>query len=198
MTQASVARHSTVGHASLPRQRVSYIENGLLPTAEQLRCYLRGCGQPDLFDELDAVRSQLTPSIEPLPQRAAVSGRRVAIVAAVSAVACLAVVIIVMRASSDPLGPASAAKPSSSPACAPGFVCFWSDTGFAGTKVQLDPDWATGSHCVRLPFAARSVVNNSRERQRGYANSDCTGAATVLQHLGGVEPSVDVNAYKHS
>ena len=84
------------------------------------------------------------------------------------------------------------------PECAQGFICFWAEQDFAGRKLQQSPDWASDSHCIRLPFVVRSVMNNSKERQRGYANSDCSDLGTVLQHLGGTERAVDINAYKHT
>ncbi|MFI0805561.1 hypothetical protein SAMN04489729_6986 [Amycolatopsis lurida] len=218
LTQEALARHSVLGHVALSRRRVSYIENGTLPTAEQLRCYLGGCGQPELFDELEAVRSGLacaalagqagettTPAGDTLTaERSPRLLPKWQITAAAVVIVAVGLVVALVVRSPDPLGPANLASAdgpvsgSGSPSCAQGFVCFWSESGFTGTKIQLDPDWATGSHCIRLPFAARSLVNNSRERQRGFANSDCTGTGTVLQHGGGVEPSVEVNAYKHS
>jgi hypothetical protein len=200
LTQAAVARRSAVGHMALTRQRTSNIENGLLPTRDQLRCYLRGCGRDDLFNELDAVRaameSQQSGGLDSLdgqdvagdggPRR--VRPRWLRLVASVVAIAGVSTATIVLTGEGTP----------AEPECAENFICFWSEPNFGGRKLQQPPDWASTSHCIRLPYSIRSVVNNTRERQRGYANSDCSDAGTVLQHLGAVERSVDFNAYKHT
>src|SRR6266540_7207724 len=65
ITQETLARRSVIDHAALSRQRVSNIENGLLPSAEQLRCYLRGCGREDLFEGLETTRQRLAAAPPP-------------------------------------------------------------------------------------------------------------------------------------
>ncbi|GAA4550958.1 helix-turn-helix domain-containing protein [Amycolatopsis samaneae] len=197
LTQETVARRSVLGRAALTRQRVSNIENGLLPSADQLRCYLHGCGQPELFDRLDAVRGTLESTsdttVEKAPERPASGLRRGhlvlgAVVVAVAASA--AAVITVLNRSAQPVSVVV-------PACAPGSICFWPEPDFGGEKLQWPPDWEQdGRQCVPLPFTARSVMNASTERQWGYASGDCTGPRrTLLQHNNGLERSVTINSY---
>ncbi|MEV0675332.1 helix-turn-helix transcriptional regulator [Actinosynnema sp. NPDC050436] len=201
LTQAAVARRSVVGRSALTRQRTSNIENGLLPTRDQLRCFLHGCGRGDLFEELDAVRAAVeTRSGEVCrldgqdtdagPDRR--GGPRVP-----RWVRLVGGVVAVVGFSAATVALVGVGKPVE-PECAENFICFWSEADFGGRKLQQPPDWISTTHCIRLPHSVRSVMNNSRERQRGYANSDCSDAGTVLQHLGAVEREVDFNAYKHT
>ncbi|MFC4913047.1 hypothetical protein [Actinomadura gamaensis] len=83
LTQQAVARRSHNDRGSLTRQRVSNIENGALPTAQQLRCYLHGCGKLDLLDELEPVRRRVEAAatsvdgtVRPVPPAGAYRVRR--------------------------------------------------------------------------------------------------------------------------
>lgn len=207
LTQQAVARRSEVDGVALTRQRVSGIENGAVPTAEQLRCFVQGCGKPGLFDECEPVRRRIgTPAAAAAdgvvhlapPERAGrVPWRLVLSVAAVFAVTvvstAVAVVVFMDGGASD--GTASAGAPD----CVDGHVCFWPEPNFLGRKITLPPDYATGSTCEPLPFVARSAQNNSKERQRLFAGTDCTGQVTILHHLDRVPlPSVAVLSYRHS
>lgn len=196
LTQQTVARRSVLGPAVLTRQRVSNIENGLVPTAEQLRCYLHACGQTELFNELNTVRRNLEPTTQEIPPateeprppgrwRQVLLGVGVVVVAVVSTVA----VTVVSRG-----GQATTVV---IPECAPDAICFWPEPDFAGAKLQWPPDWAgDGSHCVTLPFIARSEMNGSSQRQWGYVSKDCTGKdRTLLQPQNGTERSVVINSY---
>jgi transcriptional regulator with XRE-family HTH domain len=188
LTQATVAKRSVVDRAALTRQRVSAIENGSLPTAEQLRCFLHGCGHPELFDDLDAIRSRVGDS-EPEPHRP----RRRLLVAGALGVAVLsaAVAVLVDRA-------LLADRTAALPQCAPDFVCYWAEPAFGGEKVQLPPALEL-RRCIRLPFVAHSVQNSSSQRQWGYPTVDCSGAQrTILQHNGGLETSVTIAAVTHT
>ncbi|MBB1152122.1 helix-turn-helix domain-containing protein [Amycolatopsis dendrobii] len=191
ITQHALARRSAIGSEALTRQRVSYLENGQVPTAGQLRCYLRGCDRADLFDELDAVRKRLCES-GPASGEPAGPGRRwqFAAIGALAAAVLLAAATATFWALDRPS--ATVAE------CAPGFVCFWSEPEFGGHKITLDPVWASANHCAALPFEARSEMNSSKERQLGFPAPDCTGWHTVLNHLGGTERSTSVRSYRHS
>ncbi|MGW5706009.1 peptidase inhibitor family I36 protein [Amycolatopsis japonica] len=192
LTQECVAKRSVLGQDALTRQRVSNIENGLLPTAGQLRCYLHGCGKPELFERFDRIRGEVETSPPARPWR-----RRVLRVG--SAVAAgLAATAVVLVLSSDHSGSAPAATVV--PDCAEGFLCFWPEPGYGGAKVQLPPDWASdGRQCTALPFPARSMVNRSAERHWGYAGRDCAGGdRTILQHRGGAETSILIQSYVHT
>ncbi|WP_409184205.1 peptidase inhibitor family I36 protein [Amycolatopsis sp. VS8301801F10] len=112
-------------------------------------------------------------------------------------VAVAGVVTLVGMGGGVDLG-AQTSAPNALPECAENFVCFWSEPNFGGQKIQEPPDWATGSHCIRLPFSARSALNNTKERQRGYLNSDCSDGGTILQYRGAAERSININAYKHT
>jgi len=116
----------------------------------------------------------------------------------IGAAAVVAVVVMLVNAGREVQPDAKTSAPSARPECAANFICFWSEPDFGGQKLQEPPDWITGSHCTRLPFSARSVMNHTNERQRGYANSDCSDLGTVLQYRGAVERSIDINAYKHT
>lgn len=188
MTQHALSRRSAIGSEALTRQRVSYLENGQVPTAGQLRCYLHGCGREDLFDELDAARKQLCAS-GPAAKEPAGPGHRWQFVA-LAAAALLAAGTMTFWVFNRPS--ASVGE------CAPGFVCFWSEPDFGGQKITLDPVWASENHCAALPFEARSEMNSSKERQLGFPAPDCTGWHTVLNHLGGTERSTSVRSYRHS
>ncbi|MFC3449145.1 peptidase inhibitor family I36 protein [Amycolatopsis speibonae] len=193
LTQECVAKRSVVGQDALTRQRVSNIENGLLPTAGQLRCYLRGCGKPELFERFDGIRSEVKTG----PSRAMPWRRRaIRVGSAVAAVLTAASVVLVL--STNGSGPIPAAVVA--PECVEGFLCFWPEPGYGGAKVQLPPDWAgDGRQCVPLPFPARSMVNRSAERHWGYAGRDCAGGdRTILQHRGGTEPSILIQSYIHT
>ncbi|WP_020637200.1 peptidase inhibitor family I36 protein [Amycolatopsis alba] len=193
LTQECVAKRSVLGQDALTRQRVSNIENGLLPTAGQLRCYLRGCGKPELFERFDGIRSEVKTG-----QPRAKPWRRRAIRVGSGVTAGLAVAAVVFALSTDRSGSAPAAAVA--PDCVEGFLCFWPEPGYGGAKVQLPPDWAgDGRQCVALPFPARSMANRSAERQWGYAGRDCAGGdRTILQHRGGAEPSILIQSYIHT
>jgi transcriptional regulator with XRE-family HTH domain len=194
LTQHTVARRSVIGQSALTRQRVSNIENGLPPTAEQLRCYLQGCGQLDLFDELDALRRELEPKTgRPMRKRRVLAGRWW------YAVLGLAVIIVAAAVATSVtlFGGRDGGAIVVIPECAPDAICFWPEPDFVGAKIQWPPDWQQdGRECLKLPFTARSVMNGSTERQWGYASKDCTGPErTLLQHNNGSERSVVVNSY---
>lgn len=192
LTQHALARRSAVGSEALTRQRVSYIENGQLPTAGQLRCYLHGCGRVDQFDELDAIRRQLDESgRETIPPEAATPWSRWRFVVINAAIVLAAAAVVTATVFNRPPPPAVGE-------CAPNYVCFWPEPNFGGNKIQWDPVWASENHCTALPFEARSEMNSSKERQLGFAGQDCTGPHTVLNHLGGSERSISARAYKHS
>ncbi|WP_329521816.1 peptidase inhibitor family I36 protein [Spirillospora sp. NBC_01491] len=211
LTQQAVARRSEIDGAALTRQRVSNIENGAVPTAEQLRCYVQGCGKPGLFDEFEPVRRRIRPPavaaaggagdeivhLAPPERTGRVPWRLVLSAAAVLAVTVVstaaAVVVLMDGGASD--GTASAGAPD----CVDGHLCFWPEPNFLGRKITLPPDYATGSTCEPLPFVARSAQNNSKERQRLFAGTDCTGQVTILHHLDRVPlPSLAVLSYRHS
>ncbi|RFU40472.1 hypothetical protein DZF91_16955 [Actinomadura logoneensis] len=85
------------------------------------------------------------------------------------------------------------------PDCAEGNLCFWPEPNFLGRRITLPPDYVSDSTCRTLPFVARSVRNTSRERQRLFAGTGCTGEVTVLQHLDREPlPSVAVLSFRHS
>jgi hypothetical protein len=83
------------------------------------------------------------------------------------------------------------------PDCASGFICFWSDTGYQGARSMLDIDHATGTRCILLPFAARSVFNNAKENQRVFAEADCTGTPSLVPYGRG-QLTVDARSYAHT
>lgn len=59
-TQQNIADHAKRHHLYVHRPDLSAIERGRrLPTANELRGILYGCGHPDVFDRLDCVRQQL-------------------------------------------------------------------------------------------------------------------------------------------
>ncbi|MET8757596.1 helix-turn-helix transcriptional regulator [Lentzea sp. NPDC004782] len=190
LTQQAVARRSVSGREALTRQRVSYIENGQLPTEGQLRCYLQGIGRTELVDELDIIRRALqnSPADKPEPRQRwwfVVLAAAVALVSVGTAIAALE-----LNKTSAPVAAIGE--------CAPNYVCFWAEPNFGGQKIQLDPVWYSEPHCEVLPFEARSEMNSSKERQFGFVSKDCTGSHTVLNHLGGSERSISVHSYQHS
>lgn len=218
MTQSALARRSEIDQCVLTRQRVSNIENGTLPTSTHLACYLRGCENSERYGDLEAIRSRLSNPPCPLPTapRAGDDGSTVrvretpapaparqrrwwsAAAYVVGAAGVVAVLITLVNAEGSAKPDARTNASNAQPECAANFICFWSEPNFGGRKLQEPPDWATGSHCTRLPFSARSAMNNTKERQRGYANSDCSDVGTILQYQGAVERSIDINAYKHT
>ncbi|AUI57916.1 peptidase inhibitor family I36 protein [Amycolatopsis sp. BJA-103] len=196
LTQECVAKRSVLGQDALTRQRVSNIENGLVPTTGQLRCYLRGCGKPELFEDFERIRNEVAAS--PPDGSPARPWRRRAIRVGSAVAAVLAAASVVLVLSTDRSSPVPAAVVA--PECAEGFLCFWPEPGYRGAKVQLPPDWAgDGRQCVPLPFPARSMANRSAERHWGYAGRDCAGGdRTILQHRGGTEPSILIQSYIHT
>jgi hypothetical protein len=59
-TQQNIADHAKRQHFYVHRPDLSAIERGRrLPTANELRGILYGCGRPDLFDRLDRIRQRL-------------------------------------------------------------------------------------------------------------------------------------------
>lgn len=200
LTQQTVARRSVIGHAALTRQRVSNIENGLLPTAEQLRCYLQGCGQPELAEQLEPARDRLEQQAEAAeePASPAATGsngrsgsslrRLIAFGVTIVGVAAISATTVVLLTDDN-----------SGPECDDRKICFWPEPNYTGDRVMLDPDWSSTTHCHNLGFVARSVQNNSHERQRGYSESNCTGEDPLLEHRGnGPMPSVAILSYRHS
>lgn len=211
LTQQALARRSDVDRAALTRQRVSIIENGAAPTAQQLRCYLHGCGRLDLLDELEPVRRRIETAAGPaangdaqspepegthrLRRRLAVSV--VAIAGTTAAVTGVAVALFMGRFTDGNAREEAAA--AGVPNCIEGSVCFWPQPNYLGRKITLPPDYFSDSRCQPLPFVARSVQNTSRERQRLFAGTGCTGQVTILQHLGREPlPSVAVLSFRHS
>ncbi|RJQ74364.1 hypothetical protein D5S17_23135 [Pseudonocardiaceae bacterium YIM PH 21723] len=198
LTQATVARRSVLGQVALTRQRISTIENGQLPSSDQLRCYLHGCGSLELFDALDAQRGLLEPEggaeLEPVIPGPPLWGRFLLVGVVSALVAVLATVGAV-----EGLGYVRPQK-LIVPECSPGSICFWPEPDYEGTKVQLDPDWiGDGRQCLRLPFVARSEMNNSAERHWGYADPGCTGDfRTLLQNSGSTNREVRIGAYTHT
>ncbi|MEU6721461.1 peptidase inhibitor family I36 protein [Nonomuraea sp. NPDC046802] len=206
LTQQAVARHSNIDQAALPRQRISAIENGAIPTAQQLRCYLHGCGKSGLLDELEPVRQRIevaagrvNGAVHPAPH---MSRRRIrsctamSVLAAGTAAVVTGVAVTLFMDGKVLEGAASTGTPD----CVEGQVCFWPEPNFIGQKITLPPDYYTGSKCLPLPFVARSVQNNSKERQRLFADTGCNSLETVvLQHLDRAPlPSVAVLSYQHS
>lgn len=201
LTQQSISRRSLVDGSSLTRQLISAIENGRLPSAQQLRCYLHACEREELFAELDPVRRSLPASTRP-PGAPADSGPaprpgRSSILVAVAAIVLL---VAAFTVSADGFRPSPASSAARIPECGQNFICFWSEPDFGGRKVELPPDWAgDGQQCTPLPFLARSVMNNSAERHWGHTSPSCTGAEkTIIQHLGGTIRSAAINAYIHT
>ncbi|WP_157429548.1 peptidase inhibitor family I36 protein [Actinomadura oligospora] len=203
LTQQAVARRSNVDRAALTRQRVSNIENGAVPTAQQLRCYLHGCGRLDLLDELEPVRRRIEASAAPAKDAVHPAGARrrvprrlaVSVAAAVTAAAVTGVAVGWFMGGRASEGTAAAGVPD----CVEGSVCFWPEPNFLGRKITLPPDYFSDSRCQPLPFVARSVQNTSKERQRLFAGTGCTGQVTILQHLNRAPlPSVAVLSYHHS
>ncbi|MEV4255193.1 peptidase inhibitor family I36 protein [Spirillospora sp. NPDC049652] len=211
LTQQAVARRSNLDRAALTRQRISTIENGAVPTARQLRCYLHGCGRLDLLDELEPVRRRIEASARPAggsvrpqapggahhlaPRRLVLSV--VAAAGTTAAVTGVAVALFMGRYTNG--GTSEETATPGVPNCAEGNVCFWPEPNFLGRKITLPPDYFSDSRCQSLPFVARSVQNTSRERQRLFAGTGCTGQVTILQHLDRAPlPSVAVLSYRHS
>ena len=127
-TQQNIADHAKRHHLSVHRPDLSAIERGRrLPTSNELRGILYGCGRVDLFDRLDGIRQQLMaepadppishdqhqavihlPAVEPgaahvrareLDQRHGDPGRRRKLVIAVFAASALVIIAIVVLAS---------------------------------------------------------------------------------------------------
>ncbi|MFC5187472.1 peptidase inhibitor family I36 protein [Actinomadura harenae] len=210
LTQQAVARHSNIDRDALTRQRVSNIENGALPTAQQLRCYLHGCDRLGVLDGLEPVRQRIEESaarakragdptgptgVHRVSRRLAVTV--VAVAGTTAAVTGVAVALFMGRYAGD--GAPEATTAPGVPDCVDGSVCFWPEPNFIGRKITLPPDYFTDSTCQPLPFVARSVQNNSRERQRLFAGTSCTGQVTILQHLNRAPlPSVAVLSFRHS
>jgi hypothetical protein len=200
LTQQAVARRSAVGQAALPRQRISTIENGTVPTAQQLRCYLHGCGKLGLLDDLEPVRRRIEAAagqvaVPPAPHMSRRRVRHHLALAVGTAVLATGVAVTLLLDGKTPEGVASTGTPD----CVEGQVCFWPEPNFIGQKITLPPDYHTGSKCQPLSFVARSVQNNSKERQRLFAGTGCTGQQTVLQHLDRAPlPSVAILSYRHS
>jgi hypothetical protein len=198
LTQQALARRSVAGQEALTRQRVSYIENGRVPTASQLCCYLRGCGRDDLVEELEVVRRQLQAA-----GQAAITGSswklwnrwRFGVVGLTAAAVVLVAVVLVAAFAFN--RPPVVVVPAVGE-CAPNYVCFWSEPNFAGDKIQRDPVWYSANHCVTLPFEARSEMNSSKERQLGFRTQDCAGQPDVLDHLGNSMRSMSARSYRHS
>ncbi|MCP2337405.1 peptidase inhibitor family I36 protein [Actinomadura rupiterrae] len=205
LTQAAVARRSHNDRASLTRQRVSNIENGALPTAQQLCCYLHGCGKLGLLDELEPVRRRVEAAaagnVRTSAEAYQVRPRFVVLVVATAGASALATgvaVALFMGWFAGGKAPEDAAA-AGTPDCLQGNVCFWPEPNYLGRKITLPPDYFSDSRCQALPFVARSVQNNSRERQRLFAGTGCTGQVTILQHLGREPlPSVAVLSFRHS
>jgi transcriptional regulator with XRE-family HTH domain len=222
LTQAAMARRATTESAMLTRQRISNIENGQLPTEAQLACFLHACGKRDSFDGLNVVRRELQLAREasdrqqtheqaqqqttaadkkqPTGKKAPLSRFSILLVLAVFVlVVSAAFAMLAIRQSSHSDGAAQqSVQTVSTPECGEGFICFWSEPDFHGMRLQQSPDFSSASRCVRLPFTVRSVRNNTKERQRVYANSDCSDLGTIIQNLGGTDRFLDVNAYKHT
>ncbi|WP_028926394.1 helix-turn-helix transcriptional regulator [Pseudonocardia acaciae] len=194
LTQQAVARRSAIGPVALTRQRVSNIENGLLPTDEQLRCYLRGCGKPELFEDLDRVRRTLaadatTGEAADRGRSTAPRWRFAAIGASVVALVATSVAVTVVLNRGDNSG---------IPECAQGFICFWEEPDFRGLRHQLAPDWPSSSRCISLPFVAQSAMNSSNQGQKGYAEPGCPEPGTQLPPSGNTSRVVKISSYKHN
>jgi transcriptional regulator with XRE-family HTH domain len=198
LTQQTVANRSVLGPAALTRQRVSNIENGLLPTAEQLRCFLQGCGRPELFDALDVVRRRLAAEATSGGERRAMIGKRwrlAALGTSAVAVAAMAAMAVTWFGKPDESAPPDG---KDLPECAQGSVCFWPEPDFGGTRYQTLPDYAGSKHCIELPFTARSAMNSSDESQKGYPNPDCSGQETYLARWADAVPTLEIRSYQHS
>ncbi|GAA3967493.1 hypothetical protein GCM10023085_57430 [Actinomadura viridis] len=206
LTQQAVARRSNIDRAALTRQRVSNIENGVVPTAQQLKCFLHGCGKPGLLDELEPVRQRIEAAAAPvkdvvrpeLPEHARRMRRRLVLSAAAAAGTTAVVTGVAVALIIGTRAPGETAA-AGTPDCVEGHVCFWPEPNFIGRKITLPPDYFSDSKCQPLPFVARSVKNNSKERQRLFAGTGCTGQETILQHLNRAPlPSVAILSYRHS
>lgn len=224
LKQQRVADRSVIGHAALTRQRVSYLENGQLPSAEQLRCYLQGCGIPDRVADLEPVRARLAADTTAGPAPAPAAGpddgpadpatetparrrpRRlvaIGIPVAIGTVIGIGATALVLRSlPSPPAGSSPAADAVRAPAttgasCAAGYVCVWSGPNFTGRKLT-QPPVRSNTECRVLPFAARSAISGSDQNQWVFPAASCAGRRDNLLVMGAVESSIQIAALTHT
>ena len=76
----------------------------------------------------------------------------------------------------------AAEGPADAHGCPQRDACMYQGKGETGTMAKVNEDTTPVGKCVKLPFRAHSVDNDTKDRKvTAYQNADCTGTSTVVQ-----------------